>query len=128
VLAKDDDRILRGLEQMGFVAAGGDRELLRNVGREYLGVLGNMKIGDFSRLDRAELEKLSGFRQVRGRLRQVMKSVQYPDGYFYVERTLVLLFGLAGLLAPRQGLPGLVLPYASRVMASAFAPTPAPRT
>jgi ubiquinone biosynthesis protein len=121
VLAKDDDRILRGLEQMGFVAAGGDRELLRNVGREYLGVLGNMKIEDFSRLDRAELEKLSGFRQVRGRLRQVMKSVEYPDGYFYVERTLVLLFGLAGLLAPRQGLPGLVLPYASRVMAATLA-------
>jgi predicted unusual protein kinase regulating ubiquinone biosynthesis (AarF/ABC1/UbiB family) len=124
VLAKDDDRILRGLEQMGFVASGGDRELLRNVGREYLGVLGNMKIGDFSRLDRAELEKLSGFRQVRGRLRQVMKSVEYPDGYFYVERTLVLLFGLAGLLAPRLGLPGLVLPYASRAMAAALAPDP----
>lgn len=120
VLAKDDDGILRGLEQMGFVAAGGDRQLLRNVGREYLGVLGNMKIGDFSRLDRAELEKLSGFKQVRGRLRQVMKSVEYPDGYFYVERTLVLLFGLAGLLAPRLGLPGLVLPYASRVMAAAL--------
>jgi ubiquinone biosynthesis protein len=126
VLAKDDDRILRGLEQMGFVATGGDRELLRNVGREYLGVLGTMKIGDFSRLDRAELEKLSGFRQMRGRLRQVMKSVEYPDGYFYVERTLVLLFGLAGLLAPRLGLPGLVLPYASRVMAVALAPTKPP--
>jgi hypothetical protein len=45
--------------------------------------------------------------------------VEYPDGYFYVERTLVLLFGLAGLLAPRLGLPGLVLPYASRVMLAA---------
>jgi predicted unusual protein kinase regulating ubiquinone biosynthesis (AarF/ABC1/UbiB family) len=124
VLTKNDDGILRGLEQMGFVAAGGDRELLRNVGREYLAVLGNMKIGDFSRLDRAELEKLSGFRQVRGRLRQVMKSVEYPDGYFYVERTLVLLFGLAGLLAPRLGLPGLVLPYASRVMAATLSANP----
>jgi hypothetical protein len=83
-----------------------------------------MKIGDFSRLDRAELEKLSGFRQVRGRLRQVMKSVEYPDGYFYVERTLVLLFGLAGLLAPRLGLPGLVLPYASRAMVATLASDP----
>ncbi len=120
VLAKDDERILRGLEHMGFVAPGGDQELLRKVGREYLKVLGNTKIGDFSRLDRAELERLSGYRQMRGHLRQVMKSVEYPDGYFYVERTLVLLFGLAGLLAPRLGLPGLILPYASRVLTAAF--------
>ncbi|HSU39760.1 MAG TPA: AarF/ABC1/UbiB kinase family protein, partial [Polyangiaceae bacterium] len=67
--------------------------------------------------------------QVRGRLRAVMKSVEYPDGYFYVERTLILLFGLAGHLAPRVGLPGLVLPYASRALAAGFreaAPPPSP--
>jgi len=124
VLAKNDDQILLGLEHMGFVTATGDRELLRQVGREYLGVLATTKIGDFSRLDREQIEKLSGFKQVRGRLRQIMKSVEYPDGYFYVERTLVLLFGLAGHLAPRQGLPGLVLPYASRVLAGAFIARP----
>jgi ubiquinone biosynthesis protein len=124
-LTRSDEQILRGLEHMGFVAEGGDRELLKVVGGEYLKVLASTKIDDFSRLDREALEKLSGFRQVRGRLRQIMKSVEYPDGYFYVERTLVLLFGLAGLLSPRQGLPGLVLPYASRVLATGFAP-PAP--
>jgi len=124
VLAKNDDQILEGLEHMGFVTATGDRELLRQVGREYLGVLATTKIGDFSRFDREQIEKLSGFKQVRGRLRQIMKSVEYPDGYFYVERTLVLLFGLAGHLAPRLGLPGLVLPYASRALAGAFIARP----
>ena len=49
-----------------------------------------------------------------------MKSVEYPDGYFYVERTLALLFGLAGALAPKLGLPGLVMPYASRALTSGF--------
>jgi predicted unusual protein kinase regulating ubiquinone biosynthesis (AarF/ABC1/UbiB family) len=126
VLAKNDDQILLGLEHMGFVAQSGDRELLRKVGREYLAVLANTRIEDFSRLDRGEIEKLSGFRQVRGRLRAIMKSVEYPDGYFYVERTLVLLFGLAGLLAPRAGLPGLVLPYASRALAGSFQKMSAP--
>jgi predicted unusual protein kinase regulating ubiquinone biosynthesis (AarF/ABC1/UbiB family) len=126
VLAKNDDQILLGLEHMGFVAQSGDRELLRKVGREYLAVLANTRIEDFSRLDRGEIEKLSGFRQVRGRLRAIMKSVEYPDGYFYVERTLVLLFGLAGLLAPRAGLPGLVLPYASRALAGSFQKKSAP--
>jgi predicted unusual protein kinase regulating ubiquinone biosynthesis (AarF/ABC1/UbiB family) len=128
VLTHSDELVLAGVERMGFVSANGDRELLKAVGHEYLKVLSGTKINDFSRLDRDAMEKLSGFRQVRGRLRAVMKSVEYPDGYFYVERTLILLFGLAGHLAPRVGLPGLVLPYASRALAGGFreAPPPSP--
>lgn len=125
VLAKNDDEILRGIERMGFVAEDGDRELLAKVGREYLNVLGSIKIDDYSKLDREQMEKLSGYDQTRGKLRQVMKSVEYPEGYFYVERTLALLFGLVGQLAPKLGLPGLVLPYASQAFMS-MAQRPAP--
>ena len=129
-LTKNDDQILSGLEQMGFVAEGGDRELLKQVGREYLQVLGSVKIDDFSRLDRHTVEKLSGYEQTRGRLRAVMKSVEYPEGYFYVERTLALLFGLAAQLSPKLGLPGLAMPYASKMFMTGFGavpPTPAPK-
>ncbi|MCC6523586.1 MAG: AarF/ABC1/UbiB kinase family protein, partial [Polyangiaceae bacterium] len=109
-LMKSDEQILLGLERMGFVAEGGDRDLLARVGRDYLKVLGRVKIDDFSRLDAETVKKLSGYEQTRGQLRDVMKSVHYPDGFFYVERTLVLLFGLVGKLAPKAGLPGLVGP------------------
>jgi ubiquinone biosynthesis protein len=124
VLSRNDDEVLRGLELMGFVAADGDRELLKRVGREYLKVLASVKIEDFSRLDRDTVEKLSGYEQIRGKLRSVMRSVEYPEGYFYVERTLALLFGLVGQLAPRAGLPGLVMPYASKVFFRAQATPP----
>jgi ubiquinone biosynthesis protein len=126
VMARNDEEILRGLERMGFVAEGGDRELLARVGREYLSALGAMRIQDFSKLDREQMEKLSGYDQMRGRLRQIMKSVEYPEGYFYVERTLALLFGLVGQLAPKQGLPGLVMPYASQAFLMSMA-KPAPQ-
>jgi predicted unusual protein kinase regulating ubiquinone biosynthesis (AarF/ABC1/UbiB family) len=119
-VTRNDDQILRGLELMGFVAESGDRELLKRVGREYLQVLGSVRIENFSRLDRETIEKLSGYQQIRGKLREVMRSVEYPEGYFYVERTLALLFGLVGQLAPKLGLPGLVLPQASKVFASNF--------
>jgi ubiquinone biosynthesis protein len=122
-LTRSDDQILAGLEEMGFVAAGGDRELLKQVGREYLQVLGSVKIENFSRLDRQTIEKLSGYRQIRGRLRAVMKSVEYPEGYFYVERTLALLFGLAAQLSPKLGLPGLVMPHASKLFMPGLAPS-----
>jgi predicted unusual protein kinase regulating ubiquinone biosynthesis (AarF/ABC1/UbiB family) len=126
VMTKNDDEILAGLERMGFVAEGGDRELLKRVGREYLSVLGSVKIQDFSKLDREQMEKLSGYEQMRGNLRQVMKSVEYPEGYFYVERTLALLFGLVGQLAPKLGLPGLVMPYASQAFLMSMAKTAPP--
>jgi len=125
-ITRSDDQILAGLEQMGFVAAGGDRELLKQVGREYLKVLGSVKIEDFSRLDRQTVQKLSGYQQIRGRLREVMKSVEYPEGYFYVERTLALLFGLVAQLSPKLGLPGLLMPHASKMFMPSFAPRPTP--
>lgn len=127
-ITRSDDQVLAGLERMGFVAEGGDRELLARVGREYLKMLSSVKITDFSQLDRETVEKLTvnGYQQVRGQLREIMKSVEYPDGYFYVERTLVLLFGLVGQLAPKQGLPGLVLPYASLAFAKSLAREQAP--
>ncbi len=126
VMTRSDEEVLRGIEHMGFVAEGGDRELLARVGREYLNVLSAVKIQDFSKLDREQMEKLSGYDQMRGRLRAVMKSVEYPEGYFYVERTLALLFGLVGQLAPKQGLPGLVMPYALQAFSMGTAKPAAP--
>lgn len=120
-ITRNDDQILQGLERMGFVAEGGDRELLAQVGREYLKVLSSVRIDDFSKIDRQVVEKLTGYQQIRGKLREVMRSVEYPEGYFYVERTLALLFGLVGQLAPKVGLPGLVLPHASKAFARGLA-------
>lgn len=125
-LTRNDEQILQGLETMGFVSADGDREMLANVGREYLKVLADVRIDDFSTFDRETVEKLSGFDQTRGKLRQIMKNVEYPEGYFYVERTLVLLFGLVGQLAPKVGLPGLVGPYAAQAFAAGLTPAPSP--
>ena len=118
-LARDDEQILNGLERMGFVSETGDRELLSQVGKEYLQVLANVKIQDFSKLDRRAVA------QLRGRLREVMKNVEYPEGFFYVERTIALLFGLVGRLAPKHGLPGVVGPHAAVMFARALAVQPA---
>jgi predicted unusual protein kinase regulating ubiquinone biosynthesis (AarF/ABC1/UbiB family) len=120
-LSRSADQVLKGLERMGWVAPGGDRAMLERVGREYLSVLASIKIEDYATIDRDAVEKLSGFQQVRGRLREVMKNVEYPEGYFYVERTLVLLFGLVAQLAPRGGLPGVGAPIAAKAMLRNFA-------
>ena len=120
-LTRNADQVLEGAEQMGFVAPNGDRELLRKVGREYLETLATLRVSDFSSFERGELHKLAGFSLLRGRLREVMRSVEYPDGYFYLERTLALLFGLVGQLDPERGLPGVAAPIASKLMLRSLA-------
>jgi len=121
-LVHDDEQILAGAERMGFVAENADREMLAKVGRDYLKVLGDVQIDDFTQVDQETLYKLSGFDQTRGKLRELMRNFYYPDGFFYVERTLILLFGLVGQLAPKAGLPGLVGPYAMKTMAAELMP------
>jgi len=120
-LTRNADQVLDGAEQMGFIAPGGDRELLREVGREYLKTLATLRVSDFSNFERSDMQKLSGYQHVRGRLREVMKSVEYPDGYFYLERTMALLFGLVGQLEPERGLPGVAAPLASKMMLRSLA-------
>jgi predicted unusual protein kinase regulating ubiquinone biosynthesis (AarF/ABC1/UbiB family) len=127
-LTRNPDLVLRGIEMMGFVAEHGDRDLLQQVGQEYLRTLAEVKIRNFANIDRDTTMQLSGFHQLRGRMRNVMRSVQYPEGYFYVERTLALLFGLVGQLAPEEGLPGLAAPLASRVLLKDLAKLPKPPT
>jgi predicted unusual protein kinase regulating ubiquinone biosynthesis (AarF/ABC1/UbiB family) len=120
-LTRNADQVLEGAEQMGFVAPNGDRELLREVGREYLKTLATLRVTDFSSFDPQEMRKLAGYSLLRGRLREVMRSVEYPDGYFYLERTLALLFGLVGQLEPTRGLPGVAAPIASKLMLRSLA-------
>jgi predicted unusual protein kinase regulating ubiquinone biosynthesis (AarF/ABC1/UbiB family) len=115
-LTRNPELVLAGMEQMGFVAEGGDRALLQRVGHEYLQALAAVKIKNFADIKRDEVAHLSGFLQLRGRMREVMRSVEYPEGYFYVERTVALLFGLVGQLAPAAGLPGIAAPLASRAL------------
>ncbi|MET0414222.1 MAG: AarF/ABC1/UbiB kinase family protein, partial [Polyangiaceae bacterium] len=120
-LLRNPDTVLDGLEQMGFVAPGGDRNVLRSLGREYLKALASLKVDDFSELGSGTIRALSGYELMRGRLREIMQSTQYPDGYFYVERTLVLLFGLVGQLDPERGLPGVAAPLAAKALLRSFA-------
>jgi len=44
-------------------------------------------------------------------LRELMKSVAYPEGWFYVERASVIMFGLQATLAPKLNGIHVGFPY-----------------
>lgn len=127
-MLKNTDSVMAGVERMGFVAPDGNRELLRQVTADYLAVLTELNVQNYMNLSRDQLERASGMQQLRGKLRKVAGSVRYPDGYFYVERTLTLLFGVTARLAPTKGLFGLAAPYTAKLMLRSMANKPASPT
>lgn len=119
-LSRNAAQVLEGVEEMGFMAEDGDRDLLRKVGHEYLHALASMRVESFKELTPGQLRGLTGLDQLRGRLRRVAASVRYPEGYFYLERTMVLLFGVVAQLAPAKGLLGIAAPLASRALLRSY--------
>jgi hypothetical protein len=47
--------------------------------------------------------------------------VAYPEGWFYVERAVVIVFGLSAQLAPTLNTVAVGFPYVMRLMAASQA-------
>jgi predicted unusual protein kinase regulating ubiquinone biosynthesis (AarF/ABC1/UbiB family) len=122
VIRRDDALVLRGVETMGFVAADGDRALLEQVTRTYFTRLLNLDLTQLQRLGPEVGKQLDPGLQ-RDELRRLMASVEYPLGWLYVERTLVILFGLSLKLAPRLNTLEVGFPYVMKFLAEGKRPT-----
>ena len=111
LMTRKDDLVVKGINEMGFMAAGGDRELLERTVRKYFEKLLNLNITDFGKIDPAVAQQLADPDMKREELRELMKSVAYPEGWFYVERASVIMFGLSAQLAPKLNGIHVGFPY-----------------
>jgi predicted unusual protein kinase regulating ubiquinone biosynthesis (AarF/ABC1/UbiB family) len=111
LMSRKDDLVVKGIATMGFMAPGGDRVLLERTVRKYFEKLLNLNITDFGKIDPAVAQRLADPDMKREELRQLMKSVAYPEGWFYVERAAVIMFGLSATLAPRLNGIQVGFPY-----------------
>jgi predicted unusual protein kinase regulating ubiquinone biosynthesis (AarF/ABC1/UbiB family) len=111
MMTRNDDLVVQGIETMGFVAEGGDRALLEKTVRKYFEKLLNLNISDFSKISPDMAKDLADFDMKRDELRELMKSIEYPPGWFYVERAVVIMFGLSATLAPKLNTFQIGFPY-----------------
>jgi ubiquinone biosynthesis protein len=129
LFAKDDDMVVKGIHTMGFVSADGNHELLEDTVRVYFQKLLALDIQDFGRIKAKDMASFADPGLQREDLHELMKSVAYPDGWFYVERAVVIMFGLSAQLAPKLNTVQVGFPYIMRMMAARQmqpAPTPVP--
>lgn len=111
LMTRNDDLVVKGIDTMGFVAPDGDRELLERTTRKYFEKLLNLNISDFGKIDPQVAQQLADPDMRRDELRDLMKSIAYPDGWFYVERAAVIMFGLQTTLAPKLNGIHVGFPY-----------------
>jgi predicted unusual protein kinase regulating ubiquinone biosynthesis (AarF/ABC1/UbiB family) len=114
VLSGDSATALRGFKAMGFVAEGGNEKLLEQTAMTYFKKL--LKVQDRSagalmRADRRDLARLVDPEVEREELRELMRSIAYPEGWFYVERASVMAFWLVGQIDPDLDTMSIGVPY-----------------
>lgn len=117
IMTRSDSLIVRGIDKMGFVAENGDRALLERTVKTYFEKLLNLNITDFGNIRSQAQGKLGGFEMRRDELRELMKSIQYPVGWFYIERAVIIMFGLCSQLAPKLNMLQAGLPYIMKFIA-----------
>lgn len=117
VMTGKDDLVVAGISTMGFIAEDGDHKLLEKAVRTYFEKLMALEIKDFSKISPEVAQQFVDPEVKREELRELMKSVQYPDGWFFVERAVVILFGLSAQLAPTLNTVHVGFPYIMKVFA-----------
>ncbi|MFO0751574.1 MAG: AarF/ABC1/UbiB kinase family protein [Myxococcota bacterium] len=115
-VTKDDAALLRGIETMGFVAESGDRTVLERTVRHYFQQILRLDVADFSNIE-AGLGKVKEPVLDQGDVHELMRSIAYPLGWFYVERAALILFGVSSQLAPSLNFAAAGFPYVARFLA-----------
>lgn len=119
LFTKDGNKLIEGFLRMGFVAPGADRATLERITREYFGKL--MKIEDRSPqgLMKARKEQMHSLppQAELDELQELMRSVHYPDTWFFAERATVLLFWLSATIDPALNMVQVGFPYVFPLLA-----------
>jgi ubiquinone biosynthesis protein len=111
---QNDALAMQGIERIGFVSVDGDRALLERTVKVYFQKLLKLDArtpGALMNATEKELESLADPELERRELRALMRSVHYPDEWFYVERAAVLSFWLVARLDPHLDMAQIGFPY-----------------
>jgi predicted unusual protein kinase regulating ubiquinone biosynthesis (AarF/ABC1/UbiB family) len=114
IALRQDQLVVRGIHTMGFVADHGDTALLERTVRTYFEKLLGLNFSDMGQLSSQVARELAASTERRNQLRHLMRAIQYPHGWFFVERTALLLFSLSAHLSPELNPLHQAIPFVMR--------------
>jgi ubiquinone biosynthesis protein len=129
LLEQDGKKLLDGFLRMGFASEEANHDLLERTVETYFQRLLQIKDrtpGALMRANTRELEQLVDPEVAREELRELMRSVEYPDGWFYVERASVLAFWLVGQIDPDVDAMRVGYPYVMPLLQEKLKGVPMP--
>lgn len=129
VFTEDDALVVKGFRGMGFVAEGGNDALLERTVKSYFSKLLKIRDRTPAALMRArpeQLERLADPDVERGELQELMRSFEYPEDWFYVERACVVMFWLAAQIDPNLDTVTAGFPYVMPLLAQRAAAASSP--
>jgi predicted unusual protein kinase regulating ubiquinone biosynthesis (AarF/ABC1/UbiB family) len=124
LLDKNGKRLLDGFLRMGFASREANRDLLEKTVEKYFQKLlriQNRTPAALMKASQRELEALVDPEVAREELRELMVSIEYPDGWFYVERASVLAFWLCAQIDPELDPMQVGYPYVMPLIEAARA-------
>jgi predicted unusual protein kinase regulating ubiquinone biosynthesis (AarF/ABC1/UbiB family) len=113
--ARDEAKILEGIETMGFLADDGDRALVARHVREGFARLLKLDVQGTGRVDRSFLRELAPAPD-RREMKALMRSIAYPEGWYELERALTMLVGITAMHAPTLDVTQVAFPHVARFM------------
>jgi predicted unusual protein kinase regulating ubiquinone biosynthesis (AarF/ABC1/UbiB family) len=119
-LARDTERIVRAMKQMGFVARGADERVFEQV-VEYFHdrfqesiSLDSFNLKDIKFDPEKGLESIADLRKMDVSIRELSANFHVPKEFIVLERTLLLLMGLCTELDPQLNPLTVIRPYVER--------------
>ncbi len=97
-ISKNDQLVLQGVEIMGFKSLTGDRAVFEHAVKHYFEKILRYKPEDLAKLNPETIRDFADLRQLDVSFRDLARAFQYPEGYFYIERSMLLLLGLCMML------------------------------
>jgi len=114
LLTSNGALLITGLRRMGFISQTGNRVLLESVLMAYFRKIFNVKDRSPAALFSLGADKFKDFLKSQlgdVNIRELLESIEYPEGWFYLERACVMMFWLCAELAPDVDTMRVGIPY-----------------
>ncbi|MFN7950347.1 MAG: AarF/UbiB family protein [bacterium] len=93
-ISRNDQLVLNGVEVMGFKSLTGDRAVFERSVKHYFEKILRYRPEDLAKMSPDVIRDFADLKQLDVSFTDLARAFQYPEGYFYIERTMLLLLGL----------------------------------